>query len=340
MSSKSITDMRSIRAPCVCFATARRMPSIWVAALAVTRPVTAIEPPTTRGAAAGASPTSQAGAERSNCTTYCSASLSNAARSPWRCSKSKSASQASTESLVSMSFSMPSSSWRRASSAWPFANRSAAFSSTAHKPGFACATSKDAWAGAHCARLAPVTVMSPPAGSMMPPRTLGPPARRARARRPREAWNRTSAVRGFFLAGGFEKKAIANRDVVEASIRSRPRHCAWTAFDPHGRNRRTPIPSPARLCSRHSLPTSGKREVRGAMLRREARCVSWPQYAASGGAVGWPNRFAVARMAHRSFQRGKTRRMTMKNPLDSLWGTIIYRPGSDGGPVSRRRELS
>jgi hypothetical protein len=24
-----------------------------------------------------------------------------------------------------------------------------------------------------------------------------------------------------------------------------------------------------------------------------------------------------------SFQRGKTRRMTMKNPLDSIWGTII-----------------
>jgi hypothetical protein len=24
-----------------------------------------------------------------------------------------------------------------------------------------------------------------------------------------------------------------------------------------------------------------------------------------------------------TFQRGKTRRMTMKNPLDSLWGTII-----------------
>jgi hypothetical protein len=28
-------------------------------------------------------------------------------------------------------------------------------------------------------------------------------------------------------------------------------------------------------------------------------------------------------MARRDFSCGKTRRMTMKNPLDSLWGTII-----------------
>jgi hypothetical protein len=28
-------------------------------------------------------------------------------------------------------------------------------------------------------------------------------------------------------------------------------------------------------------------------------------------------------MARRAHRRGKTRRMAMKNPLDSLWGTII-----------------
>ena len=164
VSSKSVTDVRSMRAPCVCRETARRMPSICVAAAAVTLPVRMTEPPTTRGEAAEVSP-SHAGAERSNCMTYCSASLSNAARSPWRCKRSKSASHASTDSLVSTSLSMPSSSCRRASTTCPLANRSAAFSSTAHSPGFACATSNEACAGAHWARLAPVTVMSPPAGS-------------------------------------------------------------------------------------------------------------------------------------------------------------------------------
>jgi hypothetical protein len=37
----------------------------------------------------------------------------------------------------------------------------------------------------------------------------------------------------------------------------------------------------------------------------------------------WPNRFAVARMARGIISMWQTRRMTMKNPLDSIWGTII-----------------
>ncbi len=52
--------------------------------------------------------------ERSNCTTYCSASWSNAARSSARCSRSNSASQASGESFASWSVCTPCSSSARA----------------------------------------------------------------------------------------------------------------------------------------------------------------------------------------------------------------------------------
>jgi hypothetical protein len=37
----------------------------------------------------------------------------------------------------------------------------------------------------------------------------------------------------------------------------------------------------------------------------------------------WPEQCAIARMTRRTTLCDTTRRMTMKNPLDSIWGTII-----------------
>jgi len=44
-----------------------------------------------------------------------------------------------------------------------------------------------------------------------------------------------------------------------------------------------------------------------------------PSAAGAGGPIGSQS----LEWSAASFQRGKTRRMTMKNPLDSIWGTII-----------------
>jgi hypothetical protein len=46
--------------------------------------------------------------------------------------------------------------------------------------------------------------------------------------------------------------------------------------------------------------------------------------AGRSGKSRWLDRCAIARMARRaSSARRNARRMTMKNPLDSIWGTII-----------------
>jgi hypothetical protein len=37
----------------------------------------------------------------------------------------------------------------------------------------------------------------------------------------------------------------------------------------------------------------------------------------------WPDHCAIARMAFGIISTKQTRRMTMKNPLDTIWGTII-----------------
>ena len=44
---------------------------------------------------------------------------------------------------------------------------------------------------------------------------------------------------------------------------------------------------------------------------------------AGGKDPGGPIELQLLEWRAATFQRGKTRRMTMKNPLDSLWGTII-----------------
>ena len=158
VSSKSVTDMRSMRAPCVWPRRARRMPSICVAAARrhACRSRT-MEPPTTRGETSRASPSSHAGAERSNCMTYCSASLveRRTVALALREGRRARAMRAPT-AWCRCRFRCPLRAAGGHPAAWPLANRSAAFSSTAHSPGFACATSNEACAGAHWARLAPV----------------------------------------------------------------------------------------------------------------------------------------------------------------------------------------
>ena len=148
-------------------------------------------------------------------TTYRSASLSNAARSPWRCKRSNSASQARTESLVSTSLSMPSSSCA-AGIQPPGRWRTGARHSPARRtvPGFACATSIDACAGAHWARLAPVTVTSPPAGSMCLRAPL-PPACAASARADAaRGRHRASACRAFSWPVVLKRKPSLDQVVV------------------------------------------------------------------------------------------------------------------------------
>ena len=112
-SSNPVTDARSSRA-CVgpaCRSRARSASSCGALAavsLPVERDVAARRG--LRRARGRHRPLLPGGAERSNCTTYCSASWSNAARSFARCSRSNSASQASGDGLASWSSCTPCSS--------------------------------------------------------------------------------------------------------------------------------------------------------------------------------------------------------------------------------------
>jgi hypothetical protein len=82
---------------------------------------------------------------------------------------------------------------------------------------------------------------------------------------------------------------------------SRRPNCSIAALDQASRTRRARILSPPG----NYVPVIAIRQA-------------W-----TGDSPGGPIELQLLEWRAATFQRGKTRRMTMKNPLDSLWGTII-----------------